>query len=145
MIFWTFLERLLTRRGRSLTAVADELGFGELARLWKSGAATPHLSTKYHHALERMTGLPWQLLGFLIHSGDEREVTVSEAEALAAATDRRYHASLSPRDYSSMLDELRHPRQLAQPIQLSDCEFCGTESRKPGRCPDCMRVNGASG
>lgn len=43
---WEFLTQYLPTRRRSLLEVADRRGFGELARLWLSGIAVPHLGLK---------------------------------------------------------------------------------------------------
>jgi hypothetical protein len=143
-IFWEFSERRAELRGRTLATLMRGIGLGGLEVLWREQVAVPHLGTRQQEVLGKGLGLPWQFLGFLMHSGDELKVTVSEAESLAAATDRRYHASLGAIDYRSMLAELRCPKPASRRVEISECDFCGTQLRKPGRCPDCMRVNGVA-
>ena len=149
-MLWEFLTEYLPMRGHSLLPVADRRGFGELARLWLSGVAVPHLGAKDQEALQKETGLPTTLFGFLQHFtdgqhlADGRKLTVSEALSLGIAcrqSDRRWHATPSHRDYFSMVEAIRRSAHTSKHSDDIECEFCGRVFSGKGKCTCCGRAN----
>ena len=138
-LMWQFLKEHLAKRKRSLRAVAQECGFGELVILWEAGR-TPHLWDKALQALETPTGLPKKFLGFLQHFSLDKNITLAEAHSLAGAHKgslERHDATLTPNDYMAMLNELRRPNEIGDYVQMKGCLRCDTPFPGLGRCPHC--------
>ena len=148
-VVWQFLDGYLRQRGRSLRSVARNLGFGELELVWLNGSVTPELGEKEQRALGEATTLPATFWKFLVENVNTLEITLQETHMLAATTDRRHGAMLSPTDYRAILDELRYHSQAPSLIQVPnlvrmvDCSWCGTPFPGGGRCPDCGRQRNA--
>ena len=141
-LVWDFLNDRCAGRGRSLRTVGRQTGFEELVVLWEAGRK-PHLPEKVLLALETPTGLPRKFLGFLQHFGEEKNISLTEARALAAAhkgSHKRHDAELTPRDYMTMLGELRCQAEQQDMVAMAGCRRCDTPFPGYGRCPNCRRA-----